>query len=247
MLKHASGEPILIGSIKTNLGHSEAVSGISSLMKMTMALGRGVIPQTIGVKKVHPKLLLEERNARIVTRNMPWPAGSIRRASLNSFGYGGSNGHVILENAQAHVPPNRVEWEERGKRAHCRVIPLSCRSKEGLSARRTALTALDDTTCLEDIAYTLSCRRAHFEHRGYIIATEQNWRLDVERGLMKTSIAPKRTAPVLFAFTGQGAQWAAMAATLLDSCPLFAQTIDGLDIHLATLQYAPKWNLRGEC
>lgn len=244
MLKHTSGRPILIGSIKTNLGHSEAVSGISSLIKMTLALEYGIIPQTIGVRTVNPKLLLAERNASIVTRNTPWPNGDIRRASLNSFGYGGSNGHVILEDAGAHVPDRKST--HTGKMLHCRVIPLSTRSRQGLDARQAALANLDDNISLDDIAYTLSCRRSHFDNRGFLVATEQEWQSDLVNIPMKTAIVSKPGPPVLFAFTGQGSQWAAMGATLIDTCQIFADTIDSLDEYLSTIKNAPTWRLRGK-
>ncbi|KAH8707533.1 thiolase-like protein [Phaeosphaeriaceae sp. PMI808] len=187
VLEHKSGEPIMIGSIKTNLGHSGAVSGISSLIKMTLALETGIITQTIGVKT---------------------PDGDVHRASLNSFEYGGSNGHVVLENAQVHVPPSSPVHSER---LLCRVIPLSSRSVQGLDNRRAAISNVDDSIDLGDVAYTLSCRRSHFENRGFLIATEQGWRSDILQVPLKTAVAPKQITPTLFAFTGQGAQWAQWA------------------------------------
>jgi len=244
VLKHKSGEPIMIGSIKPNLGHSEAVSGISSLIKMTLALETGVIPQTIGVKTVHPKLLLDERNATIVTKNTPWPDGDVRRASLNSFGYGGSNGHVILENAHAHVPsmtPARAE-----QRPLCRAIPFSTRSEQGLETCKAALSNVDVSASLDDVAYTLSCRRSHFENRGFLIATDQEWRSDLLHAPLKIAVAPKQGPPALFAFTGQGAQWTAMGAALVENCQVFADAIDSLDRYLSTIENAPTWRLRGE-
>ncbi len=244
VLKHKSGDPIMIGSIKTNLGHSEAVSGISSIIKVTLALERGVNPQTIGVKTINPKLHLEERNATIVTENMPWPNGSVRRASLNSFGYGGSNGHLILENASAHVPLKSSLCSQLD--LPCRVIPLSCRSREGLATRRAALSNIDGSVGLNDLAYTLSCRRSHFENRGFLIATDQEWRSDLLRASLQTSVTPKRSPPVLYAFTGQGAQWAAMGAALINSCQIFAGTIESLDMHLSTIKNPPMWRLKGK-
>lgn len=98
----ASAPPLLIGSVKTNLGHSEAASGISSIIKVVLALEKKRIPPTIGVAKFNPKLKLDDWNIQIVTQSTPWPLvdsphgqeGKLRRAGVNSFGYGGANAHV---------------------------------------------------------------------------------------------------------------------------------------------------------
>ena len=82
--------------VKTNLGHSEATSGLSSIIKATLALEKGCIPATIGVQTINPKIKVDEWNVKIVTDVTPWPAqtneyGSVRRIGINSFGYGGAN------------------------------------------------------------------------------------------------------------------------------------------------------------
>ncbi|KAE8154714.1 hypothetical protein BDV25DRAFT_135634 [Aspergillus avenaceus] len=90
--------PLLIGSVKTNLGHSEAAAGLTALLKVSLAIEKGVIPATIDITKVNPAIKLDEWKLKIVTQPMPWPPNiPIRRASVNSFGYGGANAHIILE------------------------------------------------------------------------------------------------------------------------------------------------------
>jgi acyl transferase domain-containing protein len=211
---------------------------------MTLALENGVIPQTIGVKTINPKLLLEERNVRIATSNTLWPSGDVRRASINSFGYGGSNGHVILEGAESHVTLSTSS--STGTPLHCRVIPLSARSDKGLQLRRNALAKLERTTRLADVAYTLSCRRSHFESRGFLVVTDEEWTSLSESKPMKTALLPKKKPEIVFAFTGQGAQWPTMGAVLIHTCQRFAETIDSLDSYLSTIPEAPKWRLRGK-
>jgi acyl transferase domain-containing protein len=88
--------PLLIGSVKPNLGHSEAASALSSIFKVVLALENGVLPATIGLENVNPEIRTEEWNMRIVTEAEPWPSPGLRRASVNSFGYGGANAHAIL-------------------------------------------------------------------------------------------------------------------------------------------------------
>ncbi|TAQ88229.1 hypothetical protein B7494_g3462 [Chlorociboria aeruginascens] len=102
-LRPKSGEPLLVGSVKTNVGHGEAVSGLSSIIKATLALENGLIPPTIGIRNLNPSLELSERNIEIVTELKYWPKGTIKRISVNSFGYGGANAHAILDSANSVV------------------------------------------------------------------------------------------------------------------------------------------------
>jgi acyl transferase domain-containing protein/NADPH:quinone reductase-like Zn-dependent oxidoreductase len=92
-------DPLLIGSIKTNIGHTEAASGLASIIKTAVALQKGVIPATINFEKANPQLTLEEWNLKVVTEAQAWPEATVRRASINNFGYGGTNAHIIMENA----------------------------------------------------------------------------------------------------------------------------------------------------
>ncbi|KAI0973631.1 polyketide synthase [Xylaria arbuscula] len=89
--------PLLIGSLKPNIGHTEPVSGIAGIMKVVLAMEAGLIPATIGVKNLNPKLNTREGRIQIVAHNTPWPEGRLRRASVNSFGYGGANSHCIID------------------------------------------------------------------------------------------------------------------------------------------------------
>ncbi|KAF2462795.1 polyketide synthase [Lindgomyces ingoldianus] len=88
---------LLIGSIKTNLGHSEAASGVSGVIKAILALEKGVIPPTIGVRNLNPNINFCEARVQVVTNTMPWPQGLLKRVSVNSFGYGGANAHCIMD------------------------------------------------------------------------------------------------------------------------------------------------------
>ncbi|KAI1453383.1 putative polyketide synthase [Annulohypoxylon moriforme] len=99
--KNERSNPLLLGAVKTNLGHSEAASGLTSLIKATLMLERGQIPATIGLKQLNPKLKIDDWGVEIVTSTIPLPANGqgARRVSVNSFGYGGANAHSILESA----------------------------------------------------------------------------------------------------------------------------------------------------
>ena len=101
VFKSTSLDPLMIGSVKTNVGHSEAVSGLSGVIKAVLVLEQGQIPPTVGIKKINPKIKVDDWGIDIVTKTKDWPESKVRRTGVNSFGYGGANGHVILEAADA--------------------------------------------------------------------------------------------------------------------------------------------------
>jgi acyl transferase domain-containing protein/NADPH:quinone reductase-like Zn-dependent oxidoreductase len=94
-------EPLYVGSVKANIGHLEGTSGISSLVKVILMLEEGIIPRLANFEKLHPKILADDWNLRFPMQNEPWPTGT-RRASINSFGFGGSNAHVVLDGIHEH-------------------------------------------------------------------------------------------------------------------------------------------------
>ncbi|KAM3427390.1 hypothetical protein MY4824_009476 [Beauveria thailandica] len=97
-------DPLLIGSIKPNLGHSEAASAMSQIIKAILAMEHGEIPATIGIENFNPSIDFETAKCRVVTEMTPWPADRLRRVSINSFGYGGANGHAILDHPSVVIP-----------------------------------------------------------------------------------------------------------------------------------------------
>ncbi|KGO64075.1 Acyl transferase/acyl hydrolase/lysophospholipase [Penicillium italicum] len=101
-------EPLLIGSIKPNLGHSEAASAMSQIMKAVLAMEHGEIPATIGIENFNPSIDFEGARAKVVTEMTPWPAHLLRRVSINSFGYGGANAHCVLDHPSVVLPGYRL-------------------------------------------------------------------------------------------------------------------------------------------
>lgn len=98
-------EPLLIGSIKPSLGHSESSSGLAGVMKAVLAIEHGLIPATIGLVNPNPNIDFDGAKVKVVTETTPWPISQpIRRASINSFGYGGANAHAIVESIESFVP-----------------------------------------------------------------------------------------------------------------------------------------------
>ena len=244
--------PILVGGCKPNLGHGEASSGITSIIKATLALERAQLPPTIGITHPNPKLRLADWGMQIVTGLTPFPEpapGSARRISINSFGYGGANAHGILEEAgpsgpaaadSTGVPGASDPWPPY-------LLPFSANKVPSLERRVQQLSQSQlPAAVLPDLAFTLGKRRSHLAQRGYVIARSETLATDLDvRNLRRApphGDASWVNTPVIFAFTGQGAQWIGMARELL-RIPTFAHTIRQLDDVLCTVPYAPTWRV----
>ncbi|KAF4624420.1 hypothetical protein G7Y89_g13751 [Cudoniella acicularis] len=121
--KKTCSKPLLIGSIKSNMGHSEPSSGIAGVMKAVLAVERGVIPPTIGIKTLNPNVDLKDGRLKIVTESTPWPDLPVRRASINSFGYGGSNAHAIVESVETLLPGYRSRHQASKESSGIEAFP----------------------------------------------------------------------------------------------------------------------------
>ena len=247
---HRTGRKTLIGSIKPTLGHSEAVSGISSVIKVTLALEHGLIPPTFGVNRVNPEFKLDERSIEIATDLRPWPESRVRRASINSFGYGGANAHVILEAADDHVPslakdllPHRADFSK------ILILPLSAHSQSSLVRWVDDLASSKiEHDRAEDLAFTLCVRRSHLAFRGFLLVEPSTISSDIQPSKLRMlkDLNEPLQLPLAFVLTGQGAQWASMGSLLLDRFPTFRRAIQGLDSCLAGLPKPPSWTITGE-
>jgi acyl transferase domain-containing protein len=245
-----------ICQVKTNLGHSEAASGISSVIKATLALEHSYIPATIGVNRINPKIKTAEWNIEVVSEGRPWPSKkhsssekNVRRVSVNCFGYGGANAHAILENADFHLPYNYGRASRAAEALDTRktfLLPFSAATKESLEGRIMDMANFNfDDISIPDLAYTLGVRRSHLVKRGYIIAKsktlQDNMNLDSLRTLPKDIFnSPLRYA---FIFTGQGAQWPQMGKELMDEFHIFRNSICEMDSVLQSLPHPPGWSL----
>ncbi|KAJ5952075.1 uncharacterized protein N7479_010488 [Penicillium vulpinum] len=242
--------PLMIGSVKSNVGHSEAASGISSVIKSTLALERGQIPPTHGLRNINPKLKVEERNIKIPTELTAWPSRSSRakRIGINSFGYGGANSHVILEEPAQHLSSSR-QLRQLPITQSTVILPLSAATTGSLEARVADFAQYDfGDTDISDLAYTLGSRRTHFPVRGFVLAPRSEeisntfqTRTFVTSPNAVTSVS---TAPFAFVFTGQGSQWAGMCRELFAEFAVFRDTITEMDSVLKALPEAPEWSLK---
>ncbi|GAB7347261.1 hypothetical protein MBLNU459_g3352t2 [Dothideomycetes sp. NU459] len=234
---------VFIGSIKPNLGHSEGASGLSSLIKAVLALEHRTIPPNIKFSSPNPKIPFVERKLTVPVEPTPWPESQYERVSVNSFGIGGSNAHVILDSARNFGEiPTRTGTGRRS--IDPQLLLLSANSATALEKTKDDFQALVSNTSgnLEDLAYTLANRREHLPHRAFMVARKD--RLSVASQGRKTPSPPYNLVMV---FTGQGAQWPRMGRELLMRSDLsFQSSIRSLDKYLQDAPNAPEWTLEQE-
>ncbi|WP_241678773.1 type I polyketide synthase [Streptomyces lasalocidi] len=238
--------PLRLGSVKSNIGHTQAAAGVAGVIKMIMALRNGTLPRTLHVDAPSPNVDWTAGEVSLLTEAQPWPSGERpRRAGVSSFGVGGTNAHVILEEApaeqaqpagQAAAPLGNAEASTEtpdagGAPPQAVPVLLSARSDAALRAQADRLRALmiaRPGLSVLDLGLSSSTLRAHLDRRAAVVATDRGALLS---GLKALSAA-EPAAHVLegrvtgnravFVFPGQGAQWERMAVDLLDSSPVFA-------------------------
>ncbi|KAL5361193.1 ketoacyl-synt-domain-containing protein [Aspergillus floccosus] len=243
-------KPLLLGAVKTNIGHSEAASGIFAVMKAAMATEAGLIPAVHGFNNLNPEIKDKEWNVKVTTNLTPWPENfDVRRASVSSFGYGGTNGHVIIESIDTvcpwyeHARPKEIS-DYRYEVSRPLLIGMSAHDKQTLARNIKAHQNVVDKYHLPDLAYTLNSRRTRFAHRGYTVISEGQEVVSFDVDSFHFGISGK-PGDIGFVFTGQGAQWARMGYEAMHIFPQFRKTIDALDDVLRSLaEPKPSWTLR---
>ncbi|MNX28828.1 Phthiocerol/phenolphthiocerol synthesis polyketide synthase type I PpsA [compost metagenome] len=262
--RRPAGKPLPIGSIKSNMGHLEAASGVAGLVKAVYSLQHRTVPPTIGVRELNPAIRAEEWNLDIVTRTHALPATGRLVIGVNSFGFGGANAHVILQTpdatpaAQASNPatipatfptshPANIPAAIPAATAPSPAVPLivSARTPQALkaAARDMArhLQASPGST-LYDIAYQAALKRERHEHRALAWCSDrgeaadllQRYADDEEAFAVQTAEGLPDPQGPVFVYSGNGSQWAGMGSRLLDS-PVFRAAIDDVDALFAPL------------
>ncbi|HTN88888.1 MAG TPA: SDR family NAD(P)-dependent oxidoreductase [Sorangium sp.] len=237
------GLPCWLGSVKTNLGHLEAASGVAGFIKAVLSLHHGAIPRHLHFQTLNPRISLEGTPFAIPVAEVPWPPGEAPRiAGVSSFGISGTNAHVVLEEAPRRAGP------ARSGEAGVVLLPLSARSPGALSdlaeAYRRFLSRLpaEAEPDLGDIAYTASVRRGHHAHRLALTAGSRQelvelldaYRRGEERAGLARGDATRAARPrVVFVFPGQGSQWVGMGRQLLQREPVFRAAMAACDAAVA--------------
>ncbi|KAL8900473.1 MAG: hypothetical protein Q9207_005688, partial [Kuettlingeria erythrocarpa] len=255
----SSSQMLHIGSVKTNLGHTEAASGLAALIKAIYALEHAVIPPSINFEKPNEKTKLRERRLQIPSRAIPWPAAYEKRVSINNFGYGGTNTHVILDSPEAHKHRQARDQALEGRRyqregSRWRTFILSANDELTIKRTTTSMLAFlknalgqgkdEDGSFFADLAYTLCQRRSSFPWSIAVSASNQQGLIEsLESSHLRPAFASRKPR-IGFVFTGQGAQWYAMGRELLGAYPLFAESIDEADGILR--EFGCPWSLTDE-
>ena len=252
---HSRQDPLWLGSVKSNIAHTQAASGIAGVIKMVKAMEHGILPPTIGVDEPSPYIDWSAGTVRLLTGPVDWAArGHPRRAGVSSFGGSGTNAHILLEEPGAFEDPGEYRHAGRaatGLPAEDTAMPwvMSARSEVALRAQAGRLREFvalggDQATDLQGGGWTLATRRTAFEHRAVVVGGDRE-RLDAALAAlaqgepsagMVTGVARSEPGRVAFVFPGQGSQWAGMGAQLLDSSPVFAEQMARCEEALAPWQ-----------
>ncbi|NTU79349.1 MAG: SDR family oxidoreductase [Chloroflexales bacterium] len=214
-----------IGSVKTNLGHLDAAAGVAGLIKTSLALSHGLLPPSLHYKEPNPAIDFAGSPFYVNAALRPWEAnGSPRRAGVSSFGIGGTNAHVVLEEAPPRTPaPSARQWH---------LVALSARSAGALEAATANLGRhLRDypELSLADVAYTLQVGRRAFEQRRIVVcgdAADAAGALEALPPARVYTQAPAGRPDVVFMFTGQGAQYVDMGRGLYEDEAPFRAAVD---------------------
>ncbi|WP_405162982.1 type I polyketide synthase [Nocardia sp. NBC_01499] len=237
--------PLLVGSVKTNIGHLDAAAGVAGLIKVALSLRHGVLPASLNYAAPNPAIPMDEWRLRVNTATTPWPAGP-RVAGVSSFGIGGANCHLVVGAAPVESAPKVNDVAPQ-------VVPVLVSGRSAAALRAQAARLHEWVTerpgiALPDLAYSTLTTRAELEHRGVVLAADH---AELRAGLAAladgepapntvTGVASTRTG-VVMVFPGQGPQWLGMALGLWDSLPVFAAWMDECERELTGLV---DWSLR---
>ncbi|KAI0378982.1 amino acid adenylation domain-containing protein [Hypomontagnella monticulosa] len=254
--------PMFVGSIKTVIGHTEATAGLSAILKASLALQNATIPPNLLFHSLNRNIEPFYANLKVPTSPMPWPVGaSVRRASVNSFGFGGVNAHAILE----HYTHDNTSTNQNFSMA---LIPFifSATTETSLTAYLVSfldyLRANQAILSARDLAYTLYRRRTHFaiSHTSAAL-TISDLCVKIEKTLSagrdtNQLLGTKPSQPrleghrpqILGVFTGQGAQWASQGYELIANCPVVQEILMSMETRLSQLppEHRPTWSLLEE-
>ncbi|KAL2132992.1 hypothetical protein VTI74DRAFT_3062 [Chaetomium olivicolor] len=264
---------ILVGSVKANIGHLESASGLAGLLKAILILQKGQIPKVLDLQTPKPSLHLDQRPITVpveTTALVPDDHHGPVRISVNGFGYGGTNAHLILEAApepntivngdngtkNGYHDPDPVRHGANGSSdgpssedTYPRLFVLSAASEESLRNGAQNLKAWinavqPDATLLRDLSFTLLSRRTHHTHRTAIVAADAAELIEQLSRVNTTRSNEPSNVQVTFIFTGQGAQWYAMGRELLAASAKFRDSI--LKSTELLMGWSSEWNLLDE-
>ncbi|KAL8799576.1 MAG: hypothetical protein Q9182_005787 [Xanthomendoza sp. 2 TL-2023] len=240
-----NGTPLVVGSVKSNVGHCEAASALVGLIKTVLCLENEQIPAQMHHKTLAPTIDLTGTNITIPKKISPWPHYSsshvhTRVAAINTFGAGGTNGHAVLESYAHH--PSKVANTRRPW-----LFKISAADEVSLQSLTESYAAYIEHQApnLRDLAHTLLAHRTSLQYSRFFVASTQDSLLTQLRSDHQ-SFPPKgksTAGQLIYVFTGQGAQWARMGCCLLNHSPLFKDILRECDKTLQGLPEPPSWSI----
>ncbi|HEX8132453.1 MAG TPA: beta-ketoacyl synthase N-terminal-like domain-containing protein, partial [Actinomycetes bacterium] len=244
-------QPCALGSVKTNIGHLEAAAGVAGLIKTALALRHRQLPPSLHFRAPNPHIPFADLGLAVQQQLAPWPAtDGPARAGVSAFGFGGTNAHVVLEEAPAVAPARPGD-------APAYLLPLSARSPEALAARaralrdRAAAGGVGGIESLADLAYTAGARRAHQDHRLALVCGDREELISGLTAFLRGEPRPGLAAghgaglvpPLVFVYSGQGSQWWGMGRELLATEPVFRAAVEEVG---EALSRSVDWSLLAE-
>ncbi|MEU6126736.1 SDR family NAD(P)-dependent oxidoreductase, partial [Streptomyces sp. NPDC047123] len=238
--ERAEDRPLLVGAVKSNIGHTQIAAGVAGVIKMVLALRHGLLPAVLHVDAPSPHVEWDGSGLRLLTEPVKWSRGERpRRAGISSFGFSGTNAHLILEEAPEETPRAPSPDASPGVEPGGAVVPwvVSGRSSAALpeQARRLAdFVAGAPGAPPTEVGWSLATTRSVFEHRAVVVGRDRAALTTGLTALASGTVSPDVVSgaatsagagPVLV-FPGQGSQWVGMGAQLLDESAVFAARIE---------------------
>ena len=227
-----AGRPLYLGSLKSNIGHAQAASGVAGLIKVIESLRHGMLPRTLHADTPSRHVDWADSGLHVLREAAAWPPGErVRRAGVSAFGISGTNAHVIVEEAPRTEAAAAQGEPAPGKR----LFVLSARSEEAVRGQAARLAEhLTGDAALPDVAHTLARHRSHFGQRAALVAGDRDELLAELDGLAagRRPLAPSREDPsgkVAFVFAGHGGQWPGMGVELMAGSEAFRQELTRID------------------
>ncbi|MFJ5223096.1 alpha/beta fold hydrolase [Streptomyces sp. NPDC088400] len=253
--------PLWLGSLKSNIGHTQTAAGIAGVIKMVTAMNAGAMPATLHAEQQTSRVDWSPGGVKLLTEKREWPdAERPRRAAVSAFGISGTNAHVVLEQSPASDTPSPTPGT--GAFGQLPVVPVvvsgrSAAAMRGQAARLARFVTERPELRPVDVGLSAVTSRALFDHRAVVLAPDRETLIEALTALAEDTPHPGVVTGVLtrtvadsgvaWVFPGQGSQWAGMALRLLESSPVFAEAMAECDTALSELvDWSLPAVLRGE-